>query len=239
MILIFLHIPKTGGNTLASVLYNQYHYKKEVHSLYLKDHLQDDIDLGQVKLIVGHHPFGIHTRIPKPCQYITMVREPVDRTISDYYFNLKFNNLTPEASPFSRFVKNRANRQTRWIAGNDRDDLDLAKTHIKKHFAFTGVVEMFNESLYMMKKQFGWQDITYTRYNVNENRPKSRAISKEQIDLIKQYNAKDIQLYNWIKNRLERTLAALDGQAKKEMERETGKLCKGHSNAYANPYDFV
>lgn len=239
MIVTFMHIPKTGGNTFASVLYNQYKYKTEVYSHYLKKSPPKDIDFTRIKLIVGHFQFGIHRYIAQTCRYVTMIREPIDRTISDYYFNLKFKHLTPEDSPFETFVKREANRQTRWIAGDDKVDLELAKQHITQHFVCVGITEMFNESLYLMKQKLGWQNITYKQYNVNPKRPSMRTITKGQIELIKDYNQSDIQLYHWVKKNLQNEIVNLDDTSKNDLQKMKNGLCQGYSSEYANPYDFV
>lgn len=239
MILIYTHIPKTGGNTFASVLYSQYHYQKEVCSVYLRESLPPKVDFGKIKLIVGHLQFGLHKDIPRPCQYITMLRDPVDRVVSHYYFNLKFHNKKPQDSPFDQFVKKHTNVQTRWVAGEDRADVQLAKKHIEKHFIAVGITERFNESLYLMKQKLGWEDITYKQYNVNRKRPKTDAISPEMIDLIKEHNALDIELYNWVRRQVEHEIQHLDTKSREELKQIKDRLCKGASPDYANPYDFV
>ena len=43
----------------------------------------------------GHMLFGLHAILPQPATYITVVREPVDRVISSFYFmrNYKLHPL--------------------------------------------------------------------------------------------------------------------------------------------------
>lgn len=239
VILIYTHIPKTGGNTFAAVLYNQYHYEKEVCSVYLREHLPKDVDFDKIKLIIGHHQFGLHKEVPRPCKYITMLRDPVDRVVSNYFFNLKFHGKQPKESPFVEFIKRYPNRQTRWVAGEDREDLQLAKDNIEKHFIAVGITEMFNESMYMMKQKLGWGDITYKQYNVNPKRPKTDTVSDALIDLIKKHNALDIELYHWAKRRFEDEMRRLDHRSQKRLDDDKHNLCKGISSDYANPNDFI
>lgn len=207
--------------------------------MYIHEELPKNVDFNTIKLIIGHRQFGLHKEVPKPCKYITMLRDPVDRVVSNYYFNLKFHGKTPEESPFEPFIKRYPNRQTRWVAGEDREDLELAKDNIEKHFIAVGITEMFNESLYMMKQKLGWGDITYKQFNVNPKRPTTDTFSKEVIDCIKENNALDIELYNWAKSRFKHEMGRLDPRSRKELEDYKSSLCKGSSTEYANPNDFM
>lgn len=239
MIIIFTHIPKTGGNTLASVLFKQYDYNTEMYSVYLKDSLPENLNYEKLKCVIGHHPFGLHRSIPKDCKYITMLREPVDRVLSDYYFDLKFHNKKAADSPIEKFIETYANRQTRWIAGNDREDLELAKSNMKRYFIAVGLTEWFDESLFIMKRKLGWNDISYKKYNVNEKRSKTREVPQNVIDHIKLKNTLDLQLYRYAKKELMKEIDGLDSGAKDELLRYKNRLCKGSVSEYANPDDYV
>ena len=130
--------------------------------------------------------------------------------------------------------------QTRWVAGEDRADVQLAKKHIEKQlYRCRHHRPSFNKSLYLMKQKLGWGDITYKQYNVNRKRPKTDAISPEMIDLIKEHNALDIELYNWVRRQVEHEIQHLDTKSREELKQIKDRLCKGASPDYANPYDFV
>ena len=38
-----------------------------------------------INCISGHLPFGVHKLFPQQCKYISLVRNPIDRVISEYY----------------------------------------------------------------------------------------------------------------------------------------------------------
>lgn len=239
MVVIFTHIPKTAGNTFASILYKQYDYETEIIDTYGKDSLPENINYDNIKCVVGHHQFGLHTHIPRPSQYITVLRDPVDRVISDYYFDLKFHGKKIEDWPIQPFIKHFSNRQTRWIAGNDQEDLALAKANLNDHFIFAGLTEWFDESLFIMKQKLGWQDISYKKYNVNEKRSKVDQVSDDVLDEIKKHNQLDIQLHAYVKNKLQMELNNLDGDAQKELRQYKNRLCRGAVSDYANPQDYI
>ena len=91
-LLVFLHIPKTGGTTLTEIIERQigvnhfYDVKKDIRKAV------KFIDDKEIKCIKGHMPFGIHKYIKKSCKYITMVRDPFDTAISSYYYILRKKN---------------------------------------------------------------------------------------------------------------------------------------------------
>jgi hypothetical protein len=85
--LIFLHIPKCAGNSLIDLL--QSHIPR---GRILKGHLLHADAPGinkpfdYYRLIVGHNTYYDMSRLPVNPLYITMLRNPVDRIVSLYYF---------------------------------------------------------------------------------------------------------------------------------------------------------
>jgi len=82
-ILYFLHIPKTAGTTLISILdsffdYDTIYPEQLWHNL-LKNRLTD---FSKCRLIRGHFGFGLCRLLPKKPVIMTMLRNPVDRYIS-------------------------------------------------------------------------------------------------------------------------------------------------------------
>jgi Galactose-3-O-sulfotransferase len=129
---LFLHVPKTGGKTIAAVLRSKY----PAEILYLNS-LWDPLEKigeiplrerGTARVATGHFHYGVHEYIPQPCDYITVLREPVARVLSLYRFirgNPKHwlhDELTRSRMSLEQFVESAAdpgvdNEQTRMIAG--------------------------------------------------------------------------------------------------------------------------
>ncbi|MEH7237276.1 sulfotransferase family 2 domain-containing protein [Bacillus sp. JJ1562] len=228
-LLIFSHIPKTAGSTMRQILKKQYEKKKIIPFRKIEE--LDEQQLAQAEAVYGHIRFGAHKYFSQPFTYITMLRDPVERIISNYYFSQRrpSNRMHESAKSldFLGFVKQEIeannpslhNHQTRFVSGAKNPDLELAKQNIHEHYAVVGLSEMFDESVFLMKTFLGWDDIFYTKTNVTKNRPKQFDLPHEAIAILKEYNQLDYELYHYAKEVLNDNLKALDSESKKELKR--------------------
>ena len=95
-VLIFLHLPKTGGSSLREFLkakcgHKNYYqtYWSEATGLGDRDYLNQFIALPQEErdrfdLIMGHFSYGLHRFLSRPCVYVTLLRNPLERFCSFY-----------------------------------------------------------------------------------------------------------------------------------------------------------
>ncbi|NES01420.1 MAG: sulfotransferase family protein [Okeania sp. SIO2F4] len=217
--LIFPHIPKTAGTTLRSVILSQYSQEK-VHFLKVSQTPLEaaqkisESDNKRVHCYVGHMPYGLHKYLAKPAIYITLIREPVDRIISMYYFireepaHRLHNEFLSKDISLEDFVLSRncpRNEQVKKIAGSmvgsAKETMDLAYQNICNHFLAVGTQENFDDFLQVLQKILGWKNKSYTKQKVTKNRKNKREVSQELIDIIKERNGMDIAFYNNLKNK--------------------------------------
>jgi hypothetical protein len=169
--------------------------------------------------------YGLHEHLPPPTCYITLLRDPVERAISHYYYVLRRPEHDLHAEVVSRrmSLEEYADRaspaelrdgQTRMIAGlGDSaplsvEALEIAKEHLTRHFAVAGLTERFDESLLIMQKRFGWRNVFYLRRNVAPNRPPERVISPASRQVIRERNPLDAALHQFAGEQLERQVQA-------------------------------
>jgi hypothetical protein len=223
---------------------NLWHHGKVLGYYYL-DHeprfqrLQQlsDRDARRVRFIEAHGGYGMHEFINRPCTYITMLREPVDRTLSTYYF-LKSEGSLPDDMTLERWLVDYPphrvwfadNTQIRYLAAEHgeiinvpngevtRDMLERAKQHIKDHFTLVGLSEQFDASMVLLRRRLGWRSVAYGRSNVTRQRQHKDELPESTLDLIRERNSLDIELYNWAVERFEQAVADEGPDFQRELE---------------------
>lgn len=237
-LLIFIHIPKTAGITLSFVLQRQFSRKQFLRLYQDQDaKIQGYIDAttsqrNSIRGIRGHFGYGIHEQLQEQDYiYFTMIREPIARVISHYFFHLYHPLENPP--PISRKIRKEKiklkpyvtdlklkvldNHQTRLLVG-DQDGmkpefgqcpsefLEIAKRHLDEHFAVVGVTERFDETLLVLQKVFGWKMPLYISKNISRIRPKDDEISPYAREAIADINQLDLALYQYANERLDQLI---------------------------------
>jgi len=243
--LIFLHIPKTAGTTLTTVLARQYPQDK---TLSIFDEPLDAPSLQQLpehqreklQYVRGHVRFGLHEFLPQPSTYITFLRDPIDRIISTYYFTFR----TPSHPLYELFLSQKIglgdfvssgirvmteNGQVRLLAGKagvetpfgqcNAELLDIAKHNIQDKFSLVGLSGRFDESLILLKRQFGWRNVAYISRNVTANRPQKADVSEQDLALIQEYNQLDLELYRYIQEQFQQQIDEQGADFAQELSR--------------------
>jgi hypothetical protein len=200
--------------------------------------------------VFGHFYFGLHREIPEPSAYITLLRDPIDRVLSLYshlltWPELHTETLVPQTLTLEEFVTGpmmlgASNDQIRRITGccdisamKPAELLDAAKENIDRYFSFVGVTEMFDESLLLMKDQFGWESVFYHSELVSERRLRRANVPQSLLDLIAERNALDISLYAYARSRLAGIVAS---QGPNFIERVSDfRVDNDHWNRHGSP----
>lgn len=224
--LIFLHVPKTAGVSMSRTIIRQfsedeiYHVRSPAHErapVFSKDHgTVDDFrrlpesQRGRYRLILGHMHFGLHEHVPRPCAYVTVLRDPVERLLSHYgqFRRMVENHEFPDGRTFSTFEEfcrakwNAAdNHQTRFLCGVEFDgysrpeNLERAKENLRKHFRVVGTMERFDETVGVLHRVHGWPDVAQFRDNVGRGRLQREAVDEEFLAYLEALNCLDRDLH--------------------------------------------
>lgn len=228
--LVFLHIPKSAGSWFQNVI---------------KDNIKTDlievgVSPGKVnyqefssmcsneriycKALTGHLQYGIGKYLAYPPYYVTFLRDPVERYLSQIADvkkkgygtvqhllrrdDIKQKDLLyidPIKFLQSPISKHFGNLQTRYLCNMNiyRDvnysDLKEAKLNLKHNIGIFGLTERLIELENILKQEFGWKNIKQEKINITNNK---YHLQEEEISIIKSLNKYDIELYDYAKELL-------------------------------------
>lgn len=160
----FLHIEKTAGTSLRSIINNG-----DLSTLFLYNHidfLPEDVcrsfsrsAANDLNLIYGHFPFGLHSCFERRFTYASIVRRPID-LIKSYYLFVKYvsdEHKFRGCKDIFEAIDNVGDRvfdniMVRYFSGNfnvskvSKGDYDCAMQNVTKYFSMIGLSEEFERS---------------------------------------------------------------------------------------------
>jgi len=211
-LLAFVHIEKAAGTTLIHILRHNFFlhyldvrpYSARSDKLYTASDLKISCRmLPGLRCIAGHavRPFadlestGIHIK------YITLIRSPVDRYLSQYkYWTDKMGNCLT----FEQFLDHKPawNFQTRKISGHE--DIELAKELLTEKFFLVGTVERFGQFLFLLKNKLypAIFDVRHSQKNFAKRDGRVQELYMKYANEIEARNNLDWELYNYVETTL-------------------------------------
>jgi hypothetical protein len=238
-VIIFLHIPKAGGTSLARYALNAYPQGKAVQlnntssaELYQTIQMILTERPWDYQLIFATHLAGVGVEkasTHRPCYYVTMIREPIARLVSHYHYILHHTHH-PMHERFKQFASVeegvqhlRMNSQTLMLAGVSvrtectPEILEQAKHNLENLFAAVGVLERFDESLMLYKQVLGWPMPAYLPPE-NVGRTDKSPISAALRQQLYEQNQFDVALYRHVEALLDAQIASLSTGFRRDMQ---------------------
>lgn len=189
---LFLHVPKTAGSSIRTLL--KQNYAQDAMIAFSGDlkplewyRTAPAEFRAKHALVHGHFPHGLHEGVTE-YTYFTFLRDPVDRHFSDYHFLKRYEphpmhaaiasgeiGLDDWADIFTRLPMY-SNITTGYLSGEgaerrvDRTALERAKFNIRRDFTLCGLTERFDESVLLLARRLGWTSIFYLTKNVSSDR---------------------------------------------------------------------
>ncbi|GAB4134552.1 MAG: sulfotransferase family 2 domain-containing protein [Bacteroidia bacterium] len=224
-----MHIQKTAGTTLHSILQRQVKASEQLETnIYTRQNLPDTIDrdvFSKMKIIRGHFGFEIkqYTDHKRP-EFITILREPLDRCISNYYYirkrralyqqdlNKKHIGSLEDILDAKKYIF-MDNLQVRLISGNlkapygsvDQLMLEQAKHNMEHYFSLTGIQEEFDAFIVLLTKMYDLRLPYYRQHRKTEGRATVQEIAPAIQQRILELNKYDTALYAFAKERFEKS----------------------------------
>ncbi|WP_439594758.1 sulfotransferase [Falsiroseomonas sp.] len=232
---IFVHVPKTAGTSLRAELAAILPPDVNIHVDYTDttrsfrerideavERFLDQAGPGGIRFASGHivarHVARIAERLPQ-ARFITMLRDPVARVISDYR-----HQRSPRQPGFEAFRQRvpdlDAYLALRWEMDKSalhlvpqeilaRGDTAAAIEHVARCFAFVGIQEMYDLSFRAITALAGRQQAPQIRANVNMDEDGTDAVDAATAARIRALNPMDAALYDHFAEALRTATPAL------------------------------
>jgi hypothetical protein len=193
---IFLHIPRTGGMSLRSV-FDEVLGRENVGRPWWGTHAGEPLNHEQrsKKAWYGHFRFGLHRFIGPDARYITILREPTQRFLSEYHRNhyRERKGLTPlqlisNLSQCHGYDNVGDNLQVRMLAGLPNDavveskHVALALKNLRKHFDFIGYTDSYERVFDYLRHSMGWR---FSPVHINSG-PSDRPLLEGEYEELKE-----------------------------------------------------
>src|SRR5262249_14008237 len=200
-VLIHMHIPKTGGTSLNSMVQHGFRNDEVFDTTigsseflsglglaefeYCRQRLASfrPEDVRRIRYVSGHLPMGLHNAFDRPAKYFTVIRHPVDRVISNFFFWMQEDKpylkngrpMTLEEYAANGCDVRLGNYQVRVVSGCpelagerrgrgmqtpgpsvERRHLEVAKRNIEEHFLAAAPLESMAELALVIRRIYGW-----------------------------------------------------------------------------------
>lgn len=262
---IFQHIPKTAGSTLHGILNSRFR-DGDVWNLFGGNFHDPEIQEFQnlpaerkhrIKLLKGHMPFGLHQFLPQPSWYMTIIRDPIRRVISQFFYirrnvqNQHHDTVVHNDLSLATFLRSGEspgleNGQVRWLAGEihavpfgdcGESLFQTALDNCRQHYRLVIPTKSFDTGLLLLADELNWKGYpVYRRENVRRPREDPYEVSEEDLEAIREFNALDIRLYKILKREFEQLC-----QSRPELSNQVEKFKKLNSfyQAVTRPLSWI
>jgi Sulfotransferase family len=231
-LLVFTHIRKTAGTSLRRSIAANYSHARyrhlfmrvpktaeegPLHDWYRELYHERLVQKERARLvcIASHSANYLLPALDRPYRVITMLRDPVDRVLSRYYFF----GREPEWSLKDIYTKpGKARQALAFFNGQSRallephfdlselpptleqpPDANLWRARLFSTLSangyLVGIQERFEESVQRFAAALGWRHAIVSESRVNRTRPETIELDEKTHDLILRANWLDVELY--------------------------------------------
>ena len=231
---LFEHVPKCGGTTVIDYLISQY----TDHRIFRIDggNPPKSIDLfmslpekkrHRYNLVYGHGANRLRQYVDPKSLSATIIRNPVDRIISHYYYvcrtpkhylydKVKGRNMSLidyATSSLSGELRNNYVCRFLQITAEEaetkpEESIKNAYHILRDEYSVVGILENLNSVMDLLASKASFHDeYKNKKLNVTIDRPKQLDVGQSTLDAIKEVNHLDVKLFELVKNNLAKNLS--------------------------------
>ncbi len=226
-VLAFLHIPKTAGTSLVSMVQQNVSSESAIY-LYQSPPLSIEqvsatlAEKGEkLSAIVGHFHYssGFLQIYDGSVLRATILREPIQRIVSHYFYlrsiadeNPVGKRLVDDNASLVDFITrpytpNSDNLMVRMLCSDDcnelpwgecrREMLEQAKHNLTHGFDVVGFTEDYDSFSHLVSQAMRWSKGVHSRTNVTQSKPPIDAIDSRELEIVRENSSLDIELYEF------------------------------------------
>lgn len=200
-------------------------------------------DIARLRAVWGHYRHGVQACLPKPCAVVTLLRDPLDRILSGYYYS---NRLVGESlEMLEDYCRSRQyynigfdNGMCRILSGQrslnpvaaeldattenfapvTQADFEAAAKNLEGYLV-VGTTDQFDQTLVVLGSDLRWalSDLVYQPVNVTASRPAESGLSAELRERLLAWNQYDTELFKRARGHLARRIAAYPGEYDRDL----------------------
>ena len=204
--IVSIHIPKTAGTSFRLILQRWYEPSELLffHIRHKSPEYPDGepTDFTQLQMVNGHYKYKELIQLfPnwKQASFITWLRNPVDRVVSNYLYLLEQSVSSENSEELRNQLAHRINEGLIEFASNPRNQNRMS-TFLNgielENFYFIGIVEHFSTDLEALSRKLKKPFTSEFLLKVNQRKNDVSAFSQEILQEIAQLNSEDINLCN-------------------------------------------
>lgn len=214
--IVYVHIPKTGGTSFQVILENTFGIS-HCHASHVRKNVFDKNDFAfarkvfpRMRSLSGSNLINpLELGIPDPF-FATFTREPVARVFSHYQHMARYGNPKPFEEEL-RANEAMQNLTVKILAGGL--NLDRAKLFLEK-CGFVGFTDKFDLSLRILDKLSPYKlNLNYRPGQVAPDNTLKKKLEGDSraVDMTREFNRLDLELYSFARNEIFPRLCAKAG----------------------------
>ncbi len=225
--LIFNHLPKAGGSSLYQFFQDLFG-EDRVFRFWSRTVTADtktmesltEEERAHFKVFQGHFKYGYHTLFQQECVYFGIMRDPIDRMISNYYYtrergreDRKKHAQSIDLETFIEEIiaesgKYFGSAQVGFLTG--QSNVEVAKGIIDSEYLACCVTDQLDECQALLARLYGRPDLAPKRVNVTNSDERAQEARLALREKYKRFFQRDYELLGYVRQRFDAHYSKLD-----------------------------